>query len=50
MILPSPPQPEPAMSSYDYQKEPSMTHRIAHAITLGLILGLLVCIALARLL
>jgi len=39
------------MSSYDYQKEPSMTHhRIGHAVTLGLILGLLVCIALARLL
>jgi len=26
------------------------THRIAHAVTVGLILGLLVCIALARLL
>jgi len=39
------------MSSYDYQKEPSMTtHRIGHAVTLGLILGLLVCIAAARML
>ena len=39
------------MSSYDYQKEPPMTHhRIGHAVTLGLILGLLVCIALARML
>jgi len=26
------------------------THRIAHAVTLGLILGLLVCIAAARML
>jgi len=39
------------MSSYDYQKEPSMTtHRIPQAVLVGLILGLLVCIALARLL
>ena len=38
------------MSSYDYQKEPSMTHRIGYAVTLGLILGTLLCIAAARLL
>jgi len=38
------------MSSYDYQKEPPMPHRIGHAVTLGLILGTLICIALARLL
>ena len=39
------------MSSHSYQKQSPMTHhRIGHAITLGLILGLLVCIALARLL
>jgi len=38
------------MSSYDYQKEPSMTHRIGYAITIGLILGTLICIALARML
>ena len=38
------------MSSYDYQKEPSMTHRIGHAVTLGLILGTLFVIAAARML
>ena len=39
------------MSSYDYQKEPPMTtHRIAHAITIGLILGTLFVIAAARML
>ena len=38
------------MSSYDYHKEPPMPHRIPQAVLVGLILGLLVCIALARLL
>ena len=39
------------MSSYDYQKEPSMTHhRIHQAVVVGVVLGLLVCFALAKLL
>ena len=38
------------MSSHSYQKQSPMPHRIGHAVTLGLILGLLVCIALARML
>ena len=38
------------MSSYDYHYEPPMPHRIAHAITIGLILGTLFVIAAARML
>ena len=38
------------MSSHSYQKQSPMPHRIGYAVTLGLILGLLVCIALARML
>ena len=38
------------MSSYVYQKEPAMPHRIGHAVTLGLILGTLFVIAAARML